>query len=97
MTPPDGAPKLLIDIRDWDYNWQESYWLAEPLFVKAGTRFDIEGVFDNSAKNPNNPNNPPKAVSFGEETTNEMLFGFFGVTPAGKERVRMSRTEPKKP
>lgn len=97
MTPPDGEPKLLLEIKDWDYNWQESYWLAKPLFVKAGTRFDVEAVFDNSAKNPHNPNTPPKDVSFGEETTNEMLFGFFGATPAGKERVRMSRTELKKP
>ncbi|MDY3557652.1 redoxin family protein [Gemmata sp. JC673] len=96
MTPPDGGPKLLLEIKDWDYNWQEWYWLAKPLSVKAGTRFDVEGVFDNSGKNPNNPNNPPKAVWFGEETTSEMLFGFLGVTPAGKERVRLSRTELKK-
>ncbi|HEY1189568.1 MAG TPA: redoxin domain-containing protein [Gemmata sp.] len=96
MTPPGGEPVVLVAITDWDYNWQESYWLAKPVTAKAGTRFDIEGVFDNSAKNPNNPNNPPKDVSFGEETTNEMLFGFFGVTPDTKERVRMSRTELKK-
>ena len=87
---------MLLEIREWDYNWQESYWLAKPILAKAGTRFDIEAVFDNSAQNPNIPNRPPKAVAFGEETTNEMLFGFFGVTPVGNERVRMLRSEPKK-
>jgi peroxiredoxin len=96
MTPPGGDTKLLVEIKDWDYNWQESYWLAKPLEVKAGTRFDIEAVFDNSDKNPNNPSHPPKAVTFGEQTTNEMLFGFFGMVPAGKERVRILRTEPTK-
>lgn len=96
MTPPGGDTVVLIDIAHWDYNWQESYWFAKPQFAKAGTRFDIEAVFDNSAKNPNNPNNPPKDVSFGEETTNEMLFGFIGATPTINERVRMQRTEPKK-
>ncbi len=96
MTPPNGNPIVLVQIKDWDYNWQESYWFTKPLFAKAGTRFDIEAVFDNSAKNPNNPNNPPKDVAFGEETTNEMLFGFMGATPAGAERPRMLRTEPKK-
>lgn len=95
MTPPGGATKLLLEIKDWDYNWQESYWLVKPIEAKAGTRFDIEAVFDNSAKNPNNPSNPPKNVTFGEETTDEMLFGFLGAVPAGKERVRMLRREPK--
>jgi hypothetical protein len=95
MTPPGGDPKVLIDIASWDYNWQESYWLAKPIAVKAGTRFDIEAVFDNSAKNPNNPSIPPKLVTFGEQTTNEMLFGFIGAVPAGKDRVRLVRQPPK--
>ncbi|MBN9119218.1 MAG: redoxin domain-containing protein [Planctomycetes bacterium] len=94
MTPPDGAPQVLVDIDRWDYNWQETYWLAKPIAAKAGTRFDIEAVFDNSAKNPNNPSVPPKLVTFGEETTNEMLFGFLGAVPAGKERVRLLREPP---
>ncbi len=92
MTPPGGETQLLIDIKHWDYNWQESYWLAKPIAAKAGTRFDIEAVFDNSAKNPNNPSVPPRLVTFGEETTNEMLFGFVGAVPAGKERVRLTPT-----
>lgn len=96
MTPPDGETQVLIDIRHWDYNWQETYWLAKPISAKAGTRFDIEAVFDNSAKNPNNPSVPPKLVTYGEETTNEMLFGFLGAVPAGKERVRLLREPPAK-
>lgn len=96
MTPPDGAAQVLIDITDWDYNWQESYWLAKPIRAVAGTKFEIEAVFDNSAKNPNNPSVPPKLVTFGEETTNEMLFGFVGAVPAGKERARLVRENPLK-
>src|SRR5262249_21023766 len=48
MTPPDGPTQVLVDIKDWDFNWQETYFLKEPLAVKAGTRFDVESVFDNS-------------------------------------------------
>jgi peroxiredoxin len=95
MTPPGGDPRVLVDIKHWDYNWQESYWLAKPIAAKAGTLFEIEAVFDNSAKNPHNPNTPPKLVTFGEQTTNEMLFGFVGVVPAGKERVRLLPEMPK--
>ncbi|QJX00566.1 redoxin domain-containing protein [Frigoriglobus tundricola] len=96
MTPPGGETQVLLDIAKWDYNWQESYWLAKPIVAKAGTRLDIEAVYDNSSKNPNNPRNPPKLVTYGEETTDEMLFGFVGAVPVGKTRVRLLREAPKK-
>lgn len=95
MTPPGGRPVVLVDVKDWDYNWQETYWFKDPLRVKAGTKFEVEGVFDNSAKNPHNPFHPPQQVSFGEETTNEMLLAFMGATPAGPDRPRLSRLPPK--
>ena len=85
VTPPGGRPEVLIDIPDWDYNWQENYFLKEPLRLKAGTRFDIEAVYDNSAANPNNPHDPPVDVRFGEQTDDEMLFGLMGAT---KDRPR---------
>jgi hypothetical protein len=80
MTPPGGPTTTLVGIDDWDFNWQEIYFFKEPLKVKAQTRFDVEGVFDNSAKNPNNPFSPPRRVVLGESTTNEMCFGFLGAT-----------------
>jgi peroxiredoxin/mono/diheme cytochrome c family protein len=98
MTPPDGSTQTLVEIDDWDYNWQETYWFKNPLKVKQGTRIEIEATFDNSDRNPNNPSSPPKIVLIGEQTTNEMLFGFLGATaddPA--KRVAASRTPIKKP
>ena len=95
MTPPGGEPVVLVGIDDWEYNWQETYWFKEPIRVKAGTRFDVEAVFDNSAKNPNNPFHPPQVVSFGEETTNEMLLGFIGATAVSRgDRPRLSPVLP---
>ncbi len=79
MTPPGGKPDTLVAIDEWDYNWQDVYYFKKPVRVKAGTCFTVEGVFDNSANNPNNPMNPPRRVFIGEETTNEMCFGFLGV------------------
>lgn len=95
LTPPGGKTVTLVDIHDWDYNWQETYWLKEPLQVKAGTRLDIEAIYDNSTRNPNNPRNPPGPVMFGEQTTNEMLFGFFGMTAEPGKFVRARPTPPK--
>ena len=95
LTPPNQTPITLVDIPRWDYNWQETYWFREPLQVPAGTRIDIEAVYDNSLANPNNPFNPPKNIYFGEQTTNEMLYGFLGVTPVHGGKVRVARTEPR--
>ncbi len=104
MTPPDGPERPLVTIKEWDYNWQETYLLKEPIHVKAGTHFHVEAVYDNSAKNPRNPNNPPRTVVFGEQTTNEMLFVFLGGYAPGPAAVParwgrglpMSSTPPKK-
>lgn len=96
MTPPGGKPVVLVEIPAWDYRWQETYWFKEPIAVKAGTRIEIEAVFDNSAKNPNNPTSPPRDVSVGDRTNDEMLFGFLGVTSTKTpwEQVRTSSFPP---
>ncbi|MFO0824483.1 MAG: DUF1579 family protein, partial [Gemmataceae bacterium] len=82
MTPPGGKPVTLLEIPAWDYRWQETYWFKEPITAKAGTKLEVRATFDNSDANPNNPSRPAKAVSYGEETTDEMLFVFFGATSA---------------
>lgn len=96
MTPPGGETVTLIDIKEWDYNWQETYWFKEPIKAKAGTKFEIDGIYDNSSKNPHNPFRPPQPITFGEQTTNEMLFGFFGATPDTTDRPRLVRVDPNK-
>ncbi len=80
MTPAGGAARVLVDIPEWDYNWQESYFFKDPIAVKAGTMFEVSAVFDNSAGNPNNPSAPPRDVKRGPQTTDEMLFGFIRAT-----------------
>jgi peroxiredoxin len=89
--PKEGAAKTLLAIKDWDYNWQESYFLKEPLKLKTGDLLEVEAVYDNSRKNPNNPNDPPRTVFIGEQTTNEMCFVFLGATSDGTSRSPFSR------
>jgi hypothetical protein len=96
MTPPDGTAQTLVAIKDWNYNWQETYIFKEPIKVKAGTRFEIEAYYDNSDQNPNNPSHPPKIVFFGEQTTNEMCFGFIGATSDQPGRIRRRAEAPVK-
>jgi peroxiredoxin len=84
-TLPDGTVEPLVRIKDWDFNWQDQYHLAQPRTFPKGTRLDYEAVYDNSEKNPLNPNSPPKEVTWGEETTDEMFLCFFLVTTARPE------------
>ena len=71
-TLPDGQKKELFDIPDWKFNWQERYYFSKPIRLPKGTKLDVEVSYDNSAGNPSNPSNPPKRVTFGEQSTDEM-------------------------
>jgi hypothetical protein len=77
---PDGTTRPLIDIPRWDFNWQDDYRFARTFKLPKGTRLEVEAIYDNSADNPANPSHPPQTVTWGEETTNEMLYCFFLVT-----------------
>jgi thiol-disulfide isomerase/thioredoxin len=88
MTTPTGETKTLVTIKDWDYNWQETYYLQEKIPVKKGTKFEVEAIYDNSAKNPNNPFSPPRWITYGEQTDNEMCFVFLGATADTPGRLR---------
>jgi mono/diheme cytochrome c family protein len=69
---PDGSKVPLIWIKDWDFNWQGSYAFLDPVRLPKGTVIHAEAEYDNSTDNPHNPNSPPKAVHWGEQTTDEM-------------------------
>src|SRR5205823_5375627 len=71
-TLPDGTKKDLIRIPDWNFNWQERYYFKEPVRLPKGTRLNVEIAYDNSSENPSNPNSPPKRVTFGQQSTDEM-------------------------
>lgn len=65
----------LVRINDWDFNWQEAYKFKKLMKIPKGAVLTIEGVYDNTARNPHNPNSPPMIV-FSDGlmgTKNEML------------------------
>ncbi|CAN5372400.1 hypothetical protein BH10PLA1_BH10PLA1_14530 [soil metagenome] len=81
-TLPDGKITELIWIKDWDFNWQEKYQYKTAVKLPKGSTIQMKYVYDNSADNPHNPNTPPKRVTFGEQTSNEMAYLFMQVTTA---------------
>src|SRR6266550_4941498 len=79
-TKVTGESECLINIDDWDFNWQGMYRFKDPVAVAAGTKLSVEAFYDNSTNNWRNPNDPPKPVAWGEATTDEMCIAFLGVT-----------------
>jgi len=83
--PYEIAPLLRVN---YHFHWQMSYRLAQPLFLKAGTELQAVAWYDNSAKNPHNPD-PSAEVRWGEQTHDEMMVGFFDVAvPASMDKQR---------
>jgi peroxiredoxin len=76
-TKPDGSKEELIWLKNWDFQWQVSYRFRNPVALPKGTKVEMEAIFDNSAENPRNPNRPPKKITWGESSTEEMCVAFF--------------------
>ncbi|MCY3963664.1 MAG: hypothetical protein OXG83_01395 [Acidobacteria bacterium] len=72
---PDGRSEVLLRVNGYDFNWQTTYRLAEPKPIPAGTKLHCVATYDNSSGNPDNPD-PTRNVSWGRETTDEMMIGF---------------------
>jgi hypothetical protein len=83
VHPEKTGPARFETLLDVHYNfyWQLSYRLAEPRELKAGTELQAVAIFDNSKKNPHNPD-PEAAVRWGDQTYDEMMVGFFDVAVA---------------
>jgi hypothetical protein len=82
---------------NYDFYWQLSYRLATPRFLKAGTELQAVGWYDNSRKNPHNPD-PDVAVRWGDQTYDEMMVGFFDVAVAAgldKQQYFIRQSQPK--
>ena len=73
----DGTIEPLLRV-NWDFYWQLSYELAQPLPLAAGTELQAVAWYDNSNSNPHNPD-PMAAVRWGDQTYDEMMVGFFDV------------------
>ncbi len=75
---PDGTQKVLLNVPDYNFNWQRFYLFDDPLVLPAGTRIACEAVFDNSAQNDFNPF-PNKRITWGEQSFEEMMIGYMSI------------------
>ncbi len=74
ITPAkDTIP--LIEIKKWDYNWQEFYRFKRMVKIPAGSTLNAYAIYNNSESNLNNPHHPPKDIKFewGMNDDSEMM------------------------
>lgn len=98
---PDGRKEILIDVPNYDFNWQTEYRLKDKMKIPAGTRIFCEASFDNSEKNLNNPD-PNAWVYWGDQTYEEMMIGYFHISVPidpnlGKATELKKASGPKRP
>jgi peroxiredoxin/mono/diheme cytochrome c family protein len=72
---PDGKKETLLYVPRYDFGWQSVYRLAKPLAMPKGSKLHCLAHFDNSAKNPNNPD-PKQTIYWGDQTWEEMMIGW---------------------
>ena len=66
----------LVSIPKWDFRWQYFYTFPKIIRIPAKSVIVAEGVFDNTANNPNNPFSPPREITGlggSMRTTDEMF------------------------
>jgi len=83
LLGPDGSSREVLSIPAYDFNWQTTYRLEQPLLVRKGSKMLGIAHYDNSAENPANPD-PSAVVRFGEQTWDEMMIGYMDVYPTRK-------------
>ncbi|MGI8992392.1 MAG: thiol-disulfide isomerase [Bryobacteraceae bacterium] len=78
VAGPNGHVETLLDVKPYNFHWQTTYNLAEPKPLRAGTQLIWTAHYDNSPNNPLNPD-PSADVTWGEQSWEEMMIGFFDI------------------
>ncbi|MEL6344404.1 MAG: monooxygenase [Myxococcota bacterium] len=71
---PDGTETCLLHEPNYDFDWQRTYWLKEPLTIEEGDVSEVHCVWDNPTD---------QDVQWGEGTVDEMCLAVLFVTEEG--------------
>jgi hypothetical protein len=71
-----GDTTLLIDLPTWDFDWQHFYRFKQYIHAPAGSQIQFTATYDNTSRNPENPNSPPVDVYSSFRANDEMMVLF---------------------
>jgi hypothetical protein len=81
---PDGREEILHNQPIYDFNWQREYIFNDWLPIPKGSMLIADYIFDNSVNNASNPD-PKRDVTFGEQTSDEMLYTYLHYKIVGED------------
>ncbi|MBL8554127.1 MAG: redoxin domain-containing protein [Phenylobacterium sp.] len=73
VQAPDGTKTRILAMPRYDFNWQREYTFAQPLKIAAGSKLIANYWYDNSKKNPANPD-ASKTIVWGDQSWEEMFY-----------------------
>lgn len=79
LVYPSGETETILRVPHYDFGWQLWYQPVSDIVLPKGTQIAATAHFDNSVNNPHNPDST-KAVTWGDQSWEEMMIGFFDVT-----------------
>ena len=86
LVYPAGESQIVLSVPHYNWHWQNWYNLTQPILLPKGTKIECTAHFDNSANNPDNAD-PAKTVTWGEQSWDEMMVGFFNLVFDAKTSV----------
>jgi hypothetical protein len=93
---PTGESETLLKVPHYSFAWQLVYYPVKELAITKGTKIECTAHYDNSPNNPNNPD-PTKVVKYGDQSWDEMMFGFFDVAFDAKLPITSILPQRRKP
>jgi len=96
IKSPAGEERTLLRVPNYLATWQLWYDLAEPVLLPKGTIIECTAHFDNSVNNPLNPD-PAKEVTWGDQSWDEMMVGFFNVVFDARQPLKSLFAPARKP
>jgi peroxiredoxin len=93
IETPDGKRTLLLALPHYDFNWQREYDFAEPIQIPAGSKMIAVYTYDNSVRNPANPDHD-RVVPWGDQSFDEMLYTALRYRWVGETSDRMADYTP---
>lgn len=76
LVSPKGDSTLLIDLPHWDFDWQHFYRFEKYIKAEYGSEITFTATYDNTDRNPENPNYPPVDVYSSFRANDEMMVLF---------------------
>jgi peroxiredoxin len=90
LIEPDGKKTLLVALPHYDFNWQREYNFVTPVKVPAGSKLLAVYTYDNSVRNPANPDHN-RVVPWGDQSFDEMLYTAFHYEWVGETSDKMDQ------